>query len=214
MNEKNRHVLKEALAKMPTYLAPTHVWERIRAGLNEGGSRLKELPVYSAPADAWQNIKSQLEPRRRPTTYWLVGLGIAATVLLLALLPGEEDRYSHLGPISLEKEFKAAPVLTPALQATYETQLISMEKDLANCLIGLNSQEIREARPKLAEYYTLATRQDSFLQLQRNDSLPQRWNDSLIVLEHQRRRMLEGLFDAYCPQFLEGISILSPRSQP
>lgn len=212
MNEKNRHVLKDALKKLPVYMAPVQLWDGIQKGLREGGNLLKELPVYAAPSDAWQHIVTQLEPKRKPLTYWMVGLGIAATVILLALLPGEEDRYAQTGPISLEKELKMAP-LTPALQATYETQLISKEKDLASCMMGLSTEETREARPQLAAYFSLAARQDAFLQLQRTDSLPQRWNDSLIVLEQKREQMLESFFGAYCPQFLQRVDKPSVQTE-
>ncbi|MCI4671000.1 MAG: hypothetical protein MRZ79_22880 [Bacteroidia bacterium] len=203
MKEKNYHVLKEALKNLPSYLAPSKVWEDIQRQLSGREKLLGELPLYKAPADAWANIASQLERKRKPATYLWIGLGIAATILFLILIPGEGDKMVATTPISLERELKVAPVLTPAAQATYETQLIYLEKDLASCLLSMSSDETREARPKVAAYYSLATRHDNFLQLQRQATQPEFWNDSLILFEQKRRSMLEEIFTSYCPQFAE-----------
>jgi len=198
MKEKNRHSLREAIEKLPTYLAPDHIWKGI-----SGQLRLSELPLYQAPSEAWDHISKELQKGKKTKTRLLwAAASIAAMILLAVFLRGEQDSYEQSLPISLEKELKKAPVLTPARQATYEYQLVTLEKDLATCILSLDAEESKEARPKIARYFELVSQQDHYLTLQRQDSQPEIWADSLIHVEQRRDQVLRAFFSTYCPQYL------------
>lgn len=75
MKELNKHILDEALQKLPIYSPKPLLWEQISVGLDEmvaqeayDASR-KALPVYSPPINLWDRIESELDtPVSTPET--------------------------------------------------------------------------------------------------------------------------------------------------
>lgn len=78
MKELNKHILDEALQKLPMYSPKPLLWEQISVGLDEVVAQeaydttRKSLPVYSPPANLWDRIASELDtpvsaPESKPT---------------------------------------------------------------------------------------------------------------------------------------------------
>ncbi|MEO0898010.1 MAG: hypothetical protein AAFY71_16495 [Bacteroidota bacterium] len=164
-----------------------------------------DLPQYKAPDDLWANIERQIQQANvKPAhAYWAIAASFLILFSLGFLMPGEENETRDNVIITLEKELKGAPVLSPAIRSTYETQFVALEKELANCLMGLGQDEIRTIRPKLAEYYGLASRQDELLNDLKPNAKNQQWQQTLILVEHKRNKVLYEIFGSVCPQHLQ-----------
>jgi hypothetical protein len=68
--EKNKDTLIKAVAGLPVYPPPSHVWAGIERGLEQQEHlqrALANLPQHAAPAAIWDNIEQALDkPQQRP----------------------------------------------------------------------------------------------------------------------------------------------------
>ncbi|NRB49340.1 MAG: hypothetical protein HRU41_16805 [Saprospiraceae bacterium] len=95
--DKNKHILEEAIRKLPQYQPPASLWENITEGLEEDRqdvqwrSKIEELPQYEAPAFIWDNIAEELPaeaaiPQKGKLIRLMPRIAAAASVLLLLTL--------------------------------------------------------------------------------------------------------------------------------
>lgn len=69
MKELHKHTLKEAIQRLPKYLAPSHIWQSILERLGENNSpelqsALSRLPQYQAPEKVWAGIAKELSQQQ------------------------------------------------------------------------------------------------------------------------------------------------------
>jgi len=96
MKEKNQHILKKKIARLPNYTPPSEIWDNIKnefsfeERLNE---TLKQLPEYLPQEKIWKSISSELNQTHKiiglkpiiRTIVW-VSTGVAASVVALLLI--------------------------------------------------------------------------------------------------------------------------------
>ena len=65
MSQSNEHILKQAIANLPTYEAPTFIWDQIEGQLQIDHQddliqdASKRLVPLEAPSFIWNNIESE-----------------------------------------------------------------------------------------------------------------------------------------------------------
>ena len=91
MSQSNEHILKQAIANLPTYEAPTFIWDRIEGQLQIDHQddliqdASKRLVPLEAPSFIWNKIESELEQKAIPKGKLIPLWGrwaVAASVLL------------------------------------------------------------------------------------------------------------------------------------
>ncbi|MCF0053619.1 hypothetical protein LXM25_26335 [Dyadobacter sp. LJ53] len=83
--EQNKHILTNAIKRLPEFGPDDKLWDSVRQKLQEGrlDEALQNLPVYAPGPLTWQAISANLPGRRATLTWWY-----AAAVLLIASLAG------------------------------------------------------------------------------------------------------------------------------
>ncbi len=93
MQEKNRHILLEAIQKLPQHEPDVLNWLTIDAELevfeNEDDlqNAVNELPAYSPADSLWDNIENELETDRKKSgrVVWLKRISSAAAVIIFVV---------------------------------------------------------------------------------------------------------------------------------
>ncbi len=94
MQEKNKHILQEAIQKLPQYEPEALIWISIEAELEvlekENGLQIaiNELPVYNPSDSIWENIEEELanDDRKSGRLIWLKRISaVAAAVVFLII---------------------------------------------------------------------------------------------------------------------------------
>jgi len=199
MKETNKQTLREAIDKLRVYQAPTHIWTKISAKLELGN-----LPQYKAPDGVWADIERQISTTKvKPFhAYWAIAASVLMLIAFGFLIPGEEISKEGNTFITLERELKGTPELTPAIRSTYETQFIALEKQLSNCLMAMSQEESRKVRPKLAEYYALASRHDELLHSNTSGPKNDESYQQLIKIGQKRKEVIQEIIQNGCAQKL------------
>lgn len=94
MQEKNKHILQEAIQKLPQYEPESLVWLAIDAELeviekeNSLQNAINELPVYSPADSLWENIDAELEAdvKKAGRVVWLKRISSAAAVIAFLVI--------------------------------------------------------------------------------------------------------------------------------
>jgi hypothetical protein len=94
MQEKNKHILREAIQNLPRHEPEALVWLTIDAELdvfekeNDLQNTINELPVYSPSPSLWENIEGELDIDMKSTrrVVWLKRISaVAATIAFLMI---------------------------------------------------------------------------------------------------------------------------------
>lgn len=97
MEEKNKHILKEAIKALPGYAPDPTVWKQVEAVLDiekkneQVQGLIEDLPKYQAPKIVWDKIAPELDQSRpfiRQIDWWKSPgkrLRIVAAILLLGV---------------------------------------------------------------------------------------------------------------------------------
>ena len=98
--EKNNTTLQRAIQKLPSYEAPSFIWEEVDAQLTaeeQLTAAIEQLPSYEAPSVVWESIEEELEQGTRIISFnrtrWMA-IAAAIAVLLVAtfwLIPTENS---------------------------------------------------------------------------------------------------------------------------
>lgn len=90
--EKNKHILQEALARLPQYEPPKQNWDYILADLDLDAqaptwkTQLKSLPTYAPPEASWEQIAVELPATSaKRVRLWTRWAAAAAVALLLTV---------------------------------------------------------------------------------------------------------------------------------
>ena len=91
MQEKNKHILVEAIQKLPQYEPESLVWLAIDGELdvaekeNSLQTAIGELPAYQPADTLWDNIESELDTdiKKNGKVVWLKRISVAAAAILL-----------------------------------------------------------------------------------------------------------------------------------
>lgn len=96
--DKNKHILGEAIRRLPQHHPPVDLWDKIEGALEadqidqQWRPKIKELPQYEAPAMIWEQIAHELPPEKpsidRPNIITLWPRLAAAAAILVLLLAG------------------------------------------------------------------------------------------------------------------------------
>lgn len=76
--EKNKETLAGAIADLPAYTAPDHIWDKLESSLENQErfrSALEQLPEHRPPPAVWENIDQALDvpvPGKHPFRYRLL----------------------------------------------------------------------------------------------------------------------------------------------
>lgn len=91
MKERNRRILRKAIARMPVYSPGDNLWDEISDRINGGYAKsIANLPVFKAPDNLWDQVDSRLDASRNLHKRRMFGLTriAAAIAILLALGAG------------------------------------------------------------------------------------------------------------------------------
>jgi phosphoglycerate-specific signal transduction histidine kinase len=83
--EQNKHILINAIKRLPEFGPDDKLWDSIQQKLQEGrlNEALQNLPVYAPSELTWENISANL-PRKRVSMSWWYAASVALIVSLAA----------------------------------------------------------------------------------------------------------------------------------
>jgi len=171
MQEKNKHILQEAIQNLPQYEPEALVWLAIDAELdvfekeNKLQNVIEELPVYSPSDSIWENIDAELEADKAKSgrVVWLKRISSAAAVIAFLLI-GNFIFIQNNGQENVTISFSQEVVEEDFLKKDWNDDDDAFEMVIAFCktenivcelpeFIGLKSEleELNEAREELKE---------------------------------------------------------------
>jgi hypothetical protein len=127
MQEKNKHILQEAIQKLPLYEPEALVWLAIDAELdvfekeNDLQNAINELPVYSPSPSLWENIEGELDTDfiKAGRLVWLKRISSVAAAIAFLII----------GNLMLKQNSDQEKIIFFYSQETVDTDIIKQDWD-------------------------------------------------------------------------------------